>query len=165
MLKYAANSPQICRRFDPKRRLIITGGDPVALAIAQLGVAAQFETWLVRQDGPADPPPIAGLLYSRDAITADRWSGFIGATHEDGDDLAACISAAQQGAAYVGMIGANARADGRRDAMRALGASEADLAAMHLPAGISGLGKSAWEVAVSVIAQLMQAMNAAGDRG
>ena len=165
LLAYDADPPRICRRYDPARRLIITGSDPVALALAQLAVAAQFETWLIRRDGPADPPPIRGLHYMRDPIEADRWSAFIGATHEDGEDLATCIAAARQGAAYVGMIGAKARAAGRRAAMRALGGSETELAMMHLPAGMAGLGKSAWEVAVSVMAEVMQAMNASGERG
>jgi xanthine dehydrogenase accessory factor len=163
-LHFEADPFRLQRFYAPHRRLIITGGDPVALALARLGVEAQFETWLVRRDGPDAPPPLAGLRYARKMVAADSWTAFVGATHEDGEDLAACIDAVRQDAAYVGMIGARVRADGRRAAMRDLGASGDELARIHLPAGIAGLGKSAWEVAVSVMAEVMQAMNPVSDR-
>ncbi len=166
VMTFAENPFRLARRFDPLRRLIITGGDPVALALAKLGNEAQFETWLVRRDAPQAPLPplLAGVNCVEKAIPADSWTAFVGATHEDGDDLSACVAAMQQGAAYVGMIGAKARAGGRRAAMRDLGASADQLARMHLPAGIAGLGKSPWEVAVSVLADVMRAMNPAGEQ-
>ena len=43
-----------------------SGADPTALAIACLGAQAGFETTLVRPKGPIEPPPLAGVAYSRD---------------------------------------------------------------------------------------------------
>jgi xanthine dehydrogenase accessory factor len=72
---------RLARRHDPVPRLIVVGGDPTALAIAQLGVLSEFETTLVRPKGPVSPPPIAGLAYRRDearaafaAVGIDRWT-------------------------------------------------------------------------------------------
>lgn len=161
----------IARRFDPPRRLIVSGGDPGALALAQLAAMARFEAILVRPGGPDAAPPIAGLRYIRaepvDALAqlgVDRWTAFIGATHEDHHDLAACLHALRHGAGWTGMIGARSRAEGRRMALRAAGANEDELAALRLSPGIAGLGKSPWEVATGIMGEIMQALNPAAER-
>jgi xanthine dehydrogenase accessory factor len=159
------------RRFDPPRRVIVSGGDPGALALAALAAQARFETVLVRPDGPAEAPPLSGVRYLRQAPTEalaslkpDRWTAYIGATHEDEHDLAACLRALRARAGWVGMIGAKSRAEGRLAALRALGASEEDLSRLRLGPGIAGLGKAPWEVAVGIVAEVMQALNPAAER-
>ena len=159
------------RRFDPPRRLIVSGGDPGALALAKLAADTRFETILVRPGGPESPPPFADVTYLRDdpatvleRLGCDRWTAYVGATHEDHHDLAACLAALRGEAGYVGMIGARSRADGRLSALRAAGANADDLARLHLSPGIPGLGKSPWEVATGIIAEIMQALNPAAER-
>jgi len=161
----------LTRRYDPPRRVIVSGGDPGALAVARLASQARFETILVRPGGPETPPPFAGLTYLREDPAAalsrlglDRWTAYVGATHEDHHDLAACLAALRGGAGYVGMIGAKTRAEGRRAALRAAGASEDELARLHLSPGIPGLGKAPWEVATGIMAEVMQALNPASER-
>lgn len=159
------------RRHDPRRRLIVSGGDPGALAVAQLGALAQFETILLRPDGPHSPPPFAVSQYLRedpaealDRLGVDRWTAYLGATHEDHHDLGGCLAALRGGAGYVGMIGAKSRAPGRLAALEAAGATGEELAALHLSPGIAGLGKSPWEVATGIMAEIMQAFNPAEER-
>lgn len=161
----------ISRRYDPPRRLIVSGGDPGALALARLASEAQFETILVRPDGPEQSPPFPVARYIRAEVAAsletlgiDRWTAFVGATHEDHHDLAACLKALRSGAAWTGMIGAKSRAMGRMAALEAAGASAAELTKLHLSPGIPGLGKAPWEVATGILAEIMQAMNPAGER-
>lgn len=162
---------RLIRRHDPPRRLIVSGGDPGALALAKLGADAQFETILVRPGGPESPPPFPGVTYIReepaDALARlglDRWTAYIGATHEDHHDLAACLHALQHGAGYVGMIGAKSRAPGRIAALEAAGASREDIDRLHFSPGIVGLGKAPWEVATGIIAEIMQALKPAPER-
>lgn len=157
---------RIARRYDPPRRLIVSGGDPGALAAAQLGSAAGFETILVRPGGPERAPPFPVARYIReepaDAIAAlgmDRWTAYLGATHEDHHDLGGCLAALRGGAGYVAMIGARSRAEGRLAALRAHGAGEEELARLRLSPGITGLGKSPWEVATGILAEIMQTLN------
>ena len=159
------------RRFDPRRRVIVSGGDPGSLALAALAASARFETILVRPDGPDDGLPLDGVTYLRgapeavlDSLKVDRWTAYVGATHEDHHDLAACLRAVRAGAAWVGMIGAKSRADGRREALRAAGACEDEVAAIRFSPGIAGLGKAPWEVAVGIMAEVMQAMNPSAER-
>ena len=161
----------IARRYDPPRRLIVSGGDPGALAAAQLGMLARFETIVVRPDGPHTPPPFPVSRYLRMEPTQavaelgiDRWTAYLGATHEDHHDLGGCLAALRAGAGYVGMIGAKSRAGGRLAALEALGATPEDLQRLHLSPGIAGLGKSPWEVATGILAEIMQALNPAHER-
>lgn len=159
---------RITRHYAPTRRLIVSGDDPVALALAALGASAGFETVLVRPEGPQAPPPLAGVAYRREdpavalaALRPDRWTAFVGATHEDHHDLAGCLAALRGNAGYVGMIGARSRSAGRLGALRTAGASEDELSRLRLSPGITGLGKAPWEVATGIIAEVMAAMNAA----
>lgn len=171
LLSYSEVPRRVARRFDPPRRLIVSGGDPGALAIAKLGADAQFETILLRPGGPDAPPPFAGVRYLREEpaeviarLGVDRWTAYIGATHEDHHDLGGCLAALRGGAGYVGMIGAKARAPARLGALEAAGATRDQLAQLHLSPGITGLGKSPWEVGTGIIAEVMQALNPARDR-
>lgn len=171
LLTHTDSPLRIARRYDPPRRIVVSGNDPGALALARLAAEARFETWLVRPDGPHTPPPFPGTRYMRaepqaalEELGVDRWTAFIGATHEDHHDLAACLHALRHGAAWVGMIGARSRAGGRLAVLRQAGASEDELARLHLSPGVPGLGKSPWEVATGIMAQIMQAMNPAAER-
>lgn len=171
LLAFAADPFRIARRFAPPRRLVISGGDPGALALAALATAARFETILVRPGGPDGPAPLPGITYLRESpatalarLGVDRWTAYVGATHEDHHDLDGCLHALRHGAGYTAMIGARSRAEGRRHALRAAGATEAELARLHLSPGIAGLGKAPWEVATGIMAEVMQAMNPAAER-
>jgi xanthine dehydrogenase accessory factor len=162
---------RILRRYDPPRRLIVSGGDPGALALAQLAAEAQFETILLRPGGPPGPAPFAKVEYLREEpgevlprLGVDRWTAYVGATHEDHHDLGGCLHALRHGAGYVGMIGAKSRTPERLHALEAAGATKAELAALHLSPGIAGLGKAPWEVAVGILAEVMQALNPAQER-
>lgn len=162
---------RLVRRFDPPRRIIVSGGDPGALALASLAALARFETILLRPGGPESPPPFDNVRYLRQEpgealaeLGVDRWTAYIGATHEDHHDLSGCLAALRGGAAWTGMIGAASRAEGRRAALRAVGATEDELSRLHLSPGVKGLGKAPWEVATGIMAEVMAAMNPAAER-
>ncbi|WP_313439657.1 XdhC family protein [Novosphingobium sp.] len=161
----------MARRYDPPRRLIVSGGDPGALAVAQLGALSQFETILLRPDGPVEPPPFPVARYMRGEpaealaeLGVDRWTAYLGATHEDHHDLGGCLAALRGGAGYVGMIGAKSRASARLGALEAAGATAEERARLNLSPGVAGLGKSPWEVATGIMAEIMQALNPARER-
>lgn len=156
----------IARRYDPPRRLIVSGWDPTALAIARLGVDAQFETYLARANGPEAPPPIDGARYLRtspraalETLGADAWTAFVGATHDGEIDAPACALALQAGAGYVGLVGAASRVAERRRAIEAAGASVEALARLRAPAGLRDMGKAPWRIAVSIIAEILQSLD------
>ena len=153
---------RVLRQHDPVARLIVVGGDPTALAIAQLGAQSEFETTLVRSKGPETPPPIPGVAYRRDepkqafaAIGVDEWTSIAIATHDLETDRAALREALPSPAAYVGLLGARKRLPDRVGQLRDEGMAEHLIARLHAPIGLDIGGKAPWEVAVSVIGEIM----------
>jgi xanthine dehydrogenase accessory factor len=151
----------VIRRHDPKPRLVVVGSDPTALAIAQLGAQAEFETTLVRPKGPEAPPPIPGVAYRRAepaeafaAIGLDPWTAVAIATHDSETDHTALVPALPSRAGYVGLLGARRRLPERLARLRAAGVPEAAIARLHAPIGLDIGGKAPWEVAVSVIGEI-----------
>lgn len=153
---------QVVRRYAPTPRLVVVGGDPTALAIAELGVKSGFETTLVRPKGPETPPPVPGLAYRRDepaealaAVGLDRWTAVAVATHDLDTDRAALRAALPSPAGYVGLLGARRRLAGRLAELEALGMPPATLARLHAPIGLDIGGKAPFEVAISVIGEIV----------
>jgi xanthine dehydrogenase accessory factor len=151
----------VVKRYDPTPRLVVVGGDPTALAIAELGVKSGFETTLVRPKGPETPPPIAGVGYRRDepaqalaALDVDPWTAVAIATHDIETDHMALKAALPSEAGYVGLLGARRRLAGRLSELQIEGMPEVALARLHAPIGLDIGGKAPFEVAVSVIGEI-----------
>ena len=156
-------TPILQRLYDPRPRLVVVGSDPAALAMASLGVQAGFETWLNRPKGPQSPPPVAGVGYLRQApdealaeVGLDRWTAVAVASHDAETDHPALVAALSSDAGYVGLLGARRRLPERLAALRAAGISDLALARLHAPIGLDLGGKAPWEVAVSVIAEIIR---------
>jgi xanthine dehydrogenase accessory factor len=154
---------ELRRLFEPVSRLAVVGGDPIALAIATLGAQAGFETTLVRPKGPAATPPLANVAYNRaddpgralQAIGLDPWTAVAVATHDWDTDQAALLAALPSPAPYVGVLGARRRLPERLMRLRAAGVDETALAKLRAPIGLDLGGKAPWEVAISVIAEII----------
>jgi xanthine dehydrogenase accessory factor len=149
--------------FAPRWQLIVVGADPIALAIASLAATTGFLTTLVHSSGPMAAPPLAGVAYSRltavTAITAlgtDGRTAVVSATHDDDRDDEAVLAAVAAGAGYVGVLGSGRRVTDRLERLAAAGLSAEACQAVRAPVGIGRCGKAPWEVAVSVIAEVMQ---------
>ena len=162
----------IVQRFDPVPRLVVFGADPTALAIAQLGAQSGLETTLVRPKGPEAGPPVAGVAYRRDepqaaldAIGTDAWTAIAIATHNLDLDREALAAALPSGAGYVGLLGARKRLPERLAPLRAAGVAESVLTRVHAPIGLDIGGKAPWEVAVSVIGEIMSLRQARPSSG
>jgi xanthine dehydrogenase accessory factor len=152
----------VVRRYDPTQRLIVVGGDPTALAIAQLGALSEFETILVRPKGPVAGPPVSNVAYTRAepheafaAIGVDPWTAIAIATHDLETDRAALRAALPSEASYVGLLGARRRIADRLAPLRLEGAAANLFEKLRAPIGLDIGGKAPWEVAVSVIGEIM----------
>lgn len=156
---------------DPPWRLIVMGGDPTALAIAQLAGQSGIATTLFRPGGPQAPPPIDCAGYRNgDAIAAlrqiapDRWTAVAIALHEPDAEHQLLLASLRSDAGYVGLLGAAARLPERRKRLEADGVTSAELERLRAPMGLARCGKSPWEVAVSVVAEILET-RAAGQLG
>ena len=163
--------PGACvRRHEPVWRLAVIGGDPTALAIAQLGAQSGFETTLVRPRGPASPPPLTGVAYSREdparalaAIGLDAWTAVAVCSHDLEIDHEALLAALPSAAPYVGLLGARKRLAERLALLRTAGVSETAIAKLRAPIGLDLGGKAPWEVAVAAIGEMVAVRAAAQD--
>ena len=157
------------RRFDPARRLVVLGADPPALAMAALGAQTGFSTIFVRPKGPTSPPPLpAGVRYLRSEPAAalaeaglDAWTSIAIASHELEVDEPALLAALRSAAGYVGVLGSKRRLPERLARLKALGLSDAEIGRLHAPIGLPLAGKSPWEIAVSVVGEIVQVLRAA----
>jgi len=150
------------RAYDPPPRLVVLGGDPTALAVASLGAQSGFETFLVRPKGPATPPPLAGVAYSRETpeaalagIGLDAWTAVAICGHDMEVDHAALMTALPSPAPYVGLLGARRRLPERIARLKASGLTDRDFAKLRAPIGLDLGGKAPFEVAVAVIGEIM----------
>lgn len=149
------------RMFEPTWRLAVIGTDPFALATAQLGRTMGFETVLIAPHGSAQPPPF-GLTVDRRALAdaiaglgADRWTGIVVATHDAELDDTALVAALATQAGYVGVMGARRRIPERLEKLRAHGFDEAMIKRVRMPIGLPIKALSAWEVAASIMAEIV----------
>lgn len=150
------------RLHEPAQRLVVVGGDPFALAIAAAGRHQGWEVTLVRPNGPAAPPPL-DVAYRTEAAEAalaalapDPWTAVAVATHDADVDERACLAALGSAAGYVGLLGARRRLDGRRARLLALGARPSDLARLRAPIGLPIAARTPREVAVAVVAEIIE---------
>ena len=162
-----AAGPAIFRRHAPASRLVVVGGDPITLAIARLAVDAGFETALVRPKGPAAPPPLPGVRYFRgepaeafETLGLDAWTAVAIATHDIDIDHDALLAVLPSAAGYVGALGSRRRLPERLARLRADGLEEAAIGRLNAPIGLNIGARAPWEVAVSVIAEVIQAFKA-----
>ncbi len=152
----------VSRLHEPVPRLAVVGADPTALAIAALGAQAGFETTLIRPKGPIEPPPIAGVAYSRAdpaaglaLVDVDAWTAIAVATHDWDTDQEALLAALPSPAPYVGVLGARRRLPERFARLKAAGVTDAELQRLRAPIGLDLGGKAPWEVAVAVIGEIV----------
>jgi xanthine dehydrogenase accessory factor len=158
-----ADAPfELRRRYDPVPRLAVVGADPVALALASLGSQSGFETILVRPSGPTAPPPVTDVAYTRDdpvvalsALSPDRWTAIAIVSHDWETDERALRFALPSNAGYVGLLGSVSRLPERLERLSAAGVGSEALARLHAPIGLDIGGKAPWEIAVSVIAEII----------
>ena len=151
-------------RFDPRQQLVVVGRDPIALALAEVGLRVGWSTILVRPRGPETPPPIAGIEYRRgevadefEALAPDPWTAVVVATHDPDHDHAAASAALASQAGYVGLLGSRRRLPARLARLEADGVEASALGRIHAPVGLEIGARTPYEIAVSITAEIVQA--------
>ena len=163
----------------PRPMLILAGASPVARALAVLGRGAGFAVTaaaaaedLARFEG-ADHR-IEGFDLSAAPGAA---SGFVVVATQGKRDREALAGALASGAPYVAFVGSRRKAAALKETLSKAGADPERLAALHAPAGLDIGAATPEEVALSILAQIVQlrragearegvrAAGAGGDRG
>ena len=129
----------------PDPRVVVAGTGELVDAIASQAALLGWET---KSTNSADD--VAGLL---------EWAGATGAlvvlSHDPHVDTPALADGLGSGVGYVGALGSRATQSKRTERLLARGVSQADLDRIHRPVGLDLGGRTAPEVALAIVAEIL----------
>ena len=155
---------QLQQDFGPRLHLLLIGANELARCIAELATALDYAVTVCdpREDRLAQWS-VAGVDTLRampdDAVRQcadDDHSLVITLTHDPRIDDMALMEALTSRACYVGALGSQRTSDKRRKRLKQLELTDAQIERLHAPVGLPIGSKSAMEIAVAVMAQLIQ---------
>jgi xanthine dehydrogenase accessory factor len=91
-------------------------------------------------------------------LALDRRTAVVTLTHRPELDDQALAAALRSPAFYVGALGSRKTQAARRERLRAMGFSEADLGRIHGPVGLAIGASSPAEIAVAILAEIVSAL-------
>lgn len=149
-----------------KERLIILGNIPVSPILGKMASMTNFETILVESNKKYvleeeakvfnDIKFIDGFKDSMKELSIDENSYIVIMTREHEYDEAVLEQALRTNAKYIGLMGSKSRKPEIFKWLEEIGFNEQDIEKVHLPIGIKIKGKMPSEIAVSILAELIQ---------
>jgi xanthine dehydrogenase accessory factor len=140
-------------------RLVVFGVSPVARAVAQLGKAMGYLVDIVDPDAHPAELPDADRVFT-DLAAAELRTGspvayaVVASMGEHDEDAVTCALAMRP--AYLGVVASRKRFAIMRDTLLARGISAHALDAIRSPAGLDLGGRQPEEVALSILAEIVQ---------
>lgn len=154
------------RTYLPRRRLVIFGLGPVAVQLTRVAAAAGLEVALHTPDHAT--AAAAGTHARGNAEAAlrgiDGRSAIVFAFHDHDREERLLLGALATEAFYIGAMGSRATQTKRLDTLRHKGFDEAQLGRIHGPAGLLDHARSASDLAVSIVAQVVAAAREGEER-
>ena len=150
----------------PAPVLWIVGTTPIAAALANLGAAAGWRVTVIDPVAEAEAFPAAErVLTGTDLVGMDPdVTPYVVIATQGIWDEEAAASALQRDAAYVGLVASPTRANVVRTWLREeAGIADERLAALRAPAGLDLGAETAEEVALSILAELVQVRRGRAD--
>jgi len=152
------------REFQPRRRLIIVGVGPAAAQLAVLGFAAGFKVELhspdraTRQACSAAGVTVVAIdsVHARPDFGADRQTAIVFMFHDHEWESTLIPTALASDAFYIGAMGSRRAHARRMEMLRQQGCEPANIGRVRGPAGLFSGAKSASDVAISILAEVIQ---------
>lgn len=152
------------RVFQPRWRLLLVGAGEVARQLAQLALPAGFDVTLCdhRDDFlQGFHVPHVRIAYTQpDQLVkqqfSDQYSAIVALAHDPRLDDLALLDAFDTQAYYIGAMGSQRTSTLRRQRLQELGISSAQLQRLHAPIGLDIGSKTPYEIAISILAHLLQ---------
>jgi xanthine dehydrogenase accessory factor len=156
--------------FNPPLRLIVIGAVHIAQALAPMAALAGYHVSVIdpRRAFATDSrfPEVAMTLDWPDeamaALAPDRRTAVVALTHDPKIDDPGLDVALKSEAFYIAALGSRRTHAGRLERLKALGHDAATLARIHGPAGLDIGAVSPAEIAISVMAEMTQALRSGG---
>lgn len=166
---FVFNGTDLTSLFGPKWRLLLIGAGQLSQAVASIAVMLDFEvlvcdpreeyavalqvTGATRLNGMPDD-------VVRD-LQADAHTAIVALTHDPKLDDMALLEALRSDAFYVGALGSQRNTVTRKARLKEhFELTDAELSRLHGPVGLRIGAKTPAEIAVSIIAQIIQVKNA-----
>ncbi|MEL7610663.1 MAG: XdhC/CoxI family protein [Bacillota bacterium] len=165
----------LCERIAAAPRLYLCGGGHVAVCVAKVAKLAGFAVTVIdertdfanRERFPA-ADEIRNVPYGEglNAIPDKESPYFVLVTRSHTDDQACLERILNRPAAYIGMIGSGAKIKTIFSHLKEQGFTREQIGPIHAPIGIPIGAKTPEEIAVSIVAEMIQTKNApGGERG
>ena len=143
----------------PKPHLLILGRSPVAQALAALGQTINYAVSVVAPEADAENFPGAKLVVKKDfkldmvKVTPDTC--IVVSTQGEGDEEG-LEQAVNSSATYIGFVASKTKAQKVFEFLQQKGAAKKRLDQVHAPAGLDLGARSPEEIAVSILAEIVQ---------
>lgn len=163
------NDTSLRKVFGPGWRMLLIGGGQLSRFVASFALALDYEvivceprseyssSWSVDGCKLTDQLPEEAVL----SYATDPQSIVLALTHDPNLDDSALIEALPSEAFYVGSLGSKANNDRRRKRLMGIGLEEDEVNRLHGPVGLNIGSRSAAEIAIAIIAELVKERNAA----
>jgi len=157
--------------FGPKWRLLLIGAGQISQAVAQMAGLLDFEVLVCdpREEYAMDLPGVQRVPGMPDDVVRemlpDVHTAIVALTHDPKLDDMALLEALKSAAFYVGALGSQRSQAARKQRLAEhFDLSADELARLHGPVGLDIGARTPAEIAVSVLAGIVQVKNAARRR-
>ena len=162
--KEAATDRRTMRQtFGPRYQLFLIGCGQVSQYLAEMAKALDYHV-IVCDPRPhlMEQWPVKGIQlitgYPDDAIrdtASDNYTAIVALTHDPRIDDMGLMEALQTDAYFIGAMGSKKTSVNRRERLKQLDLSDADIDRLHAPVGLPLGSKTPAEIAVAILAQLV----------
>ena len=148
--------------YAPTARMVIIGAVHISQALAPLARSLGYDVTVVDPRtafaSPERFPDVKVVAEWPDValppLNVDPYTAFVAVTHDPKIDDPALLHAFERNCFYIGALGSRKTHAKRVERLKAQGASEAAIANIHAPIGLSIGAISPGEVAVAIMAQI-----------
>ena len=156
--------------FTPPKRLVVVGAVHIAQALAPMAALAGYAVSIIDpRSAFAMDWRFPGVTLTHDwpdealeALRPDRRTAVVTLTHDPKLDDPALKLALKSDAFYIGALGSTRTNAKRLERLGADGISEVELARIHGPVGLDIGAISPAEIAIAILAEMTNALNASG---
>ncbi len=161
------NGTHLRKVFGPGWRMLLIGGGQLSRYVAQFAQALDYEIIVCEPRAEFSsswsvPNCTITTLLPDEAVlkyATDQHSVVLALTHDPNLDDSALIEALPSEAFFVGALGSQANNDRRRKRLVGIGVDQEHTNRLHGPVGLPIGSRSAAEIAVSIVAELVQLRN------
>ncbi|MDB5548284.1 MAG: XdhC/CoxF family protein [Tardiphaga sp.] len=146
----------------PTARLVIIGAVHISQALAPMARALDYDVTVIdprtafaSPERFPDVPLIAEWPeVALPPLNVDAYTAFVAVTHDPKIDDPALLHAFERACFYIGALGSRKTHAKRGERLKAMGASDADIARIRAPIGLNIGAVSPSEIAVSIMAEI-----------